>query len=311
MDNIIDFTNDQRIFRNLGGSDKKFLVQHDGENYMLKFSESHAKRSEISTSYVNSVLSEYISSHIAISAGISAHQTVLGLYNEDVVVGCKDFRSQNQENIEFGEFVRGVYDSKDVKRVIRLDQIYKTLSDRNVFSEKLQEQSIERYWDTFVIDALVGNFDRHIGNWGYLADVYTNELTLAPTYDYGSTLLPQLADEGMQQLIHNKHAMLERCMVFPSPALYILDEKVGKVGYYDLMSSGYDHNCTEAVKRIVPGISMEKINNIIDNTPMITDIRKEFYKHFINLRKRVILDRALDRCERQEYDKEAVNYYGN
>ena len=296
----------KRRYRDWGGSDRKLSVEYEGAVYMLKFAENHAKKTDMSTSYVNSVISEYISSHIAATTDLPVHETVLGYYNDDIVVACKDFRQTNERNIEFQEFVHAVYDSKDIKRVIKLSQIYETLNDKTAFDDNLKQSSIDRYWETFVVDALVGNFDRHIGNWGYIANDNTNTIRLAPLYDFGSTLLPQLSDDGMIDIVNNEFEMLRRCLVFPSPALYVKDEKVGKVGYYDMMSSNYDENCTKAVKRIVPQIKLNDVYNIIDNTPLISDTRKTFYKKIITLRKETVLDRAYDCCTTQKYDTDAL-----
>ncbi len=316
MKEIIDFSKCQRYIRPFGGTDRKFGVIYNGEGYMLKFSENHAKKTDISTSHVNNVISEYISSHIAATTGLPVHETVLGVYkkgsgsdseetdNKELVVGCKDFREPNEENIEFRELVRAVYESKAVKRVISLDQIYHTLEDTDIFSDELKEQSICRYWDTFVIDALVGNFDRHVGDWGYLSNGY--ELKLAPIYDFGCTLLSQISDEGISSIINDEFEMKKRCFVFPSPALYISSDKVGKVGYYDMLASGFDYNCSAAVKRIVPLIDMTKIDELIDETPCITELKNEFLHKYIHMRKELILDRAFEHCIANSYDKDAI-----
>ena len=311
MDRIIDFSNCKRAHATFGGSDRKFGVVYDGETYMLKFSEHHAKKHDVSTSYVNNAISEYISSHIAQSVGLPAHETVLGTYNEEIVVGCKDFRSSpSVSNVEFAEYVRAKYESSEVGRLVRLDQIYSTLTDpANDIPPELQKATIERYWDTFVIDAFVGNFDRHIGNWGYLSE--NNKLRLAPIYDFGSTLFPQLSDVGAQEYLGSEFEMLKRCLVFPSPALVITEKKVGKVGYYDMLASGYDLNCTEAVLRIAPKIDMKKVDAIIENTPFITDIRKKFYKAILQLRQETILTRAYVRCFYHDYDLDALSRLNN
>lgn len=304
MDKTYDFSNDRRAHITFGGSDRKFGVIHNGQVYMLKFSENHAKKSDISTSYPNHVISEYISSHIAASTGLPVHETVLGTYNEELVVGCKDFRENGESNIEFSEYIRAKYESKDNVKPIKLYQIYDTLkAPESDIPLELQNKSIERYWDTFVVDSLVGNFDRHIGNWGYL--VKNNELKLSPIYDFGSTLLPRLSDEGIMKFHNDQMRLYERTLVFPSPALAITEQKVGKIGYYDMLSSNFDKNCTEAVLRIVPKVDIDKIKNIIDETPYITDVRKEFYKDYLQTRKELILDRAYLRCFYKEFDKNA------
>lgn len=307
MDKIIDFSNCRRAHAAFGGTDRKFGVIYNGSIYMLKFSEHHAKQHDISTSYVNNVVSEYISSHIAQSTGLPVHETVIGTYNDEIVVGCKDFRENSHvSNIEFSEYVRAKYDSKDVKRIVLLDQIYGSVRDpQNDIPPDLQEETIERYWDTFVIDALVGNFDRHIGNWGYLVE--DNELRLAPIYDFGSTLFPQMSDKGALDYMSSEFEMMRRSLVFPSPVLAITKEKVGKVGYYDMMASNYDSNCTAAVLRIVPRINMERVEIIIDETPFITDVRKDFYKKILNMRKALVLDRAYLRCLDRDFDQDTAS----
>ena len=202
MSQVIDFTDCKRLFRVLGGTDRKFEVEYDGKPYILKFSDKHAKRTDMSTSYVNNIISEYICSHISASTGLPTHETVLGMYGDRPVVGCLDFRMPNEQNLEFNELVRACCEPEDIKRVIRLDQIYKTLEDTECLSEDVKTASIERYWDTFVVDALVGNFDRHTGNWGYI--LKDNQLSLAPIYDFGSSLLPQLSDEGITEIENNE-----------------------------------------------------------------------------------------------------------
>lgn len=304
MSQIVDFTNCKRLFRVLGGTDKKFEVEYNGRPYIIKFSDKHAKHTDMSTSYINNTISEYICSHISASMGIPTHETVMGMYGDRPVVGCLDFRGQNEENLEFNELVRACYEPGEIKRVVLLEQIYNTLDNTEGLTEDLQKASIERYWDTFVVDALVGNFDRHTGNWGYI--LRDNMLSLSPVYDFGSSLLPQLSDDGINEIINNDFKMYERCLIFPSAALFITSNKSGKVGYYDMMSSNFDPECTSAVKRMAPRINMEAIEKIIDETPLITDIRKDFYKKYINLRKQLIVDRAYSCCVTKEFDKAAL-----
>lgn len=303
----IDFTNCKPVLRSFGGSDRKFGVIYNDEIYMLKFSEEHAKRTDVSTSYVNKPISEYISCHISQSLGIETQDTLLGTYKDEVVVACKDFRtSPNTSNIEFGEVLRTKYNSSDIGRFVFLEQLYESITESEIhFSPEFQEAFIKRFWDMFVVDALVGNFDRHIGNFGFLQS--GDDIRLAPIYDIGSSLLPQIADAGIKKLLGNQKELFRRCLVFPSPPMVVTKEKVGKVGYYDMLASNYDNNCTEALLRIWPKINMAEITNIIENTPFITDLRKEFYIKYVSLRKELILDRAYEHCVSKQYDQESLN----
>ena len=53
----------------------------------------------------------------------------------------------------------------------------------------------------FIVDALIGNWDRHNGNWGFLYNSRTDEMTLAPVFDCGSSLFPQADDDIMQAVL--------------------------------------------------------------------------------------------------------------
>lgn len=305
MDKTVDFSNCKRVHTAYGGTDRKFGVTYNNETYMLKFSENHAKKEDISTCFVNNAVSEYLSSHIAQSAGLPVHETVLGTYRDELVVGCKDFRGNTPSvSIEFSEYVRARSYSSELNRIIKLDQIYETISDpQNDIPIKLQRALIRRYWDTFVIDALVGNFDRHSGNWGFISK--NNTIDLSPAYDFGSTLFPNLSDDGMAEILNSPYELLTRTLVFPSASLSVADDKIRKVSYYEMMASGHDPNCTQAVLRMVPKIDMLTINQIVDDTPFITDIRKSFYKAILKLRFELILNRAYIRCYLQDFDEEA------
>lgn len=39
------------------------------------------------------------------------------------------------------------------------------------------------FWQMFIVDSFVGNFDRHNGNWGFLINKGTNKVEIAPIFD--------------------------------------------------------------------------------------------------------------------------------
>lgn len=312
MDRFIDFSNSKVALRPFGGSDRKFRIKYGEKYYMLKFTEEHVKKSEVSTSHENNAISEYISSRIAKSIGLDVHSTTLGEYQKDsnsereICVACEDFRSLEEENIEFYEFGIAIYGPSEFKKIARLDQIYKIYNDSHVFPEYLKRDGIARFWDTFVVDALVGNFDRHTGNWGVVSNIKTLEIKLAPIYDFGSTLFPIISDEGILDISSKPKELVDRCFLFPSATMYLTSEKKGKPGYYDMLASNYNSDCTKALLRIFPRIDMGKIYDIIDNTPVISDTRRVFYKKMLTLRYELILHNAYKRCVNQNYDKNAL-----
>ena len=131
------------------------------------------------------------------------------------------------------------------------------------------------YWDMFVTDAFLGNFDRHNGNWGLLLDDVNKTSEIAPIYVCGSCLYPALSDEEMKKIINDSKEIEARIYVFPNSILKINDKKIN---YFNYISSLENKDCNEALKRIGRRIGLDKINKIIDGIEGISDIRKEFYK---------------------------------
>lgn len=108
-----------------------------------------------------------------------------------------------------------------------------------------------------------------------------NSVSMSPIFDCGSCLFPQLSDKDMEDFLGNKVEIEKRTYIFPNSALKIDDKKIN---YYDYISSLKNKECNEALLRIFPKIDINKINNVIDNTPLISNIRKEFYKEILQYR---------------------------
>mgnify|MGYP000725991490 CR=1 FL=1 len=60
----------------------------------------------------------------------------------------------------------------------------------------------------YLIDAWIGNFDRHGSNWGFLKK--NNRYRMAPVYDNGSSLFPRLnTDEKLLKIMESKFTVKE------------------------------------------------------------------------------------------------------
>lgn len=91
MEKLIDFTDCPDGLRDYSGSDHKKSILYNGEHYMLKFPEYRVKENDLQSSHANNVFSEYIGSHVMQSLGISTHETMIGTYDGEPVVACRDF----------------------------------------------------------------------------------------------------------------------------------------------------------------------------------------------------------------------------
>ncbi len=293
------------------GSDRKEgLINPDGHRYLVKYAESHTRINDLDTSYVNNVLSEYMASHILGIAGFEVHETFIGTRCQNLLVACKNFTSSHQYLIEFGQYMRKHYDSGDIGRVPDIQQIDYVLHNDPVLHDYADE-FWDSYWERFIGDALVGNFDRHMGNWGYITDTQSQTIYAAPVYDNGSTLFPALSEKAMQEdvLLFPKE-ILKRTLLFPKAALTVNGQKVS---YLDMLSSGYVPSLDQAVQKVVPMIldQMPCITEFIDAQEFLSDVRKTFYKTMLGARVEYILKPAYECAISGNHNQDAFNRLNN
>lgn len=289
---MIDFTNLPRKNKTYAGANgSKLSVIYNGEQYMLKFPAIASKNKELS--YSNGCISEYLGCHIFNSIGITAQETLLGTFKkngkEKIVVACKDFTSAGVVLQDFASLKNTIIDSEYNGYGTELEDILQALEEQTAVEPRFLK---ERFWDMFIVDALIGNWDRHNGNWGFLYDVTTDEMKLAPVYDCGSCLYPQ-ADENIMRATLNDPQ--ERDLRIFSIPLSGIKQNNQKIKYFDFISSLQNEDCNQALKRIVPKIDMGEINAIVDETPYISELQKKFYKTMLAERKERILDFSLKR----------------
>jgi hypothetical protein len=283
------------------GSDQKRGIIYNGNRYMLKLSDklSTFHRNSLNSSYSNSVYSEYVCCHILNELGFEAQETLIGVIvqktksgeiKEVPVVACKNFIPDGYELVEFKKIESALLIDHKPPKIPALDDIYEILMSDNVyFTKEKGAEFLKRYWDVFVLDALLGNFDRHADNWGYLINRQTKEIELSPIYDCGSCLYPQLADDQLERIMNSPEEIDNRIFKFPTACLSVDDKKVS---YYEYMCGGGNADLEAAILRIVPKIDMKIIAHVIDSVDEITSVRKTFYKFMLQERYDKILKPA-------------------
>lgn len=96
----------------------------------------------------------------------------------------------------------------------------------------------------------------------------------------------------MGNILENETEINNR--VYNRPMSTIM-ENDKKINYYNFISSVKNDDCNKALIRIVPKIDMKAIENEIDNMPIISSIRKIFYKELLNRRYEVILKQSYNK----------------
>ena len=293
---MIDFTNCEiNKFRYYGGKNGgKICIKYNEEEYMLKFPNVNEGISE--HGYSNSCISEYIACNIIKTLGLKVQETLLGKYKsnnvEKIVVACKDFTGYGKVFKQFAELKNSQIETSKNGYGTELEEIIETIENQTIYDSK---ELKEFFWNMFIADSLVGNFDRHNGNWGFLIDEKLKKIEIAPIYDCASCLYPQLTDERIQEILNDEKEIDARVFTFPTSAIKENDKKIN---YFDYISSLKNEDCNQALLRITPLIDLEKINQIIENTPSISEVRKEFYKKIIKERYTKILKNSYDKLEK-------------
>jgi hypothetical protein len=289
----IDFTNAKidklRMYGGANGS--KIGIIHRDERYMLKFPPRPARNPEMS--YTNSCISEYVACNIFQTLGIDTQQTLLGRYGDKTVVACKDFETGGFVLKEFAQLKNTIIDSLHNGYGTELDDVLETIRKQQIISPAELESA---FWDMFVADALLGNFDRHNGNWGFLINEASGTVKIAPVFDCGSCLYPQISENAMKNIIGSREETEKRIFVFPNSAL---KQDGKKINYFQFLSTAENAECAKALKRVGDKTDLTKINAVIENTPYISDVHKHFLRTMIKERKERIIDRALERIQKR------------
>lgn len=284
---MLDFTNCKiNNYKFYGGKNGgKICIIYNDEDYMLKFPVINEGIKEYG--YSNSCISEYIACNVIKTLELNVQDTILGTFNlngiDKIVVACKDFTSSGNILKQFAELKNSQIETSKNGYGTELTEVIETIENQLIYDDK---ELKEFFWNMFIADSFVGNFDRHNGNWGFLINESLKKIEIAPIYDCASCLYPQLTDDKIEQIINDDDELKARIFVFPTSALKMNDKKIN---YFEFISSLTNNDCNKALLKIFPKIDIEKINKIIDETPFISEIRKKFYKKILKMRYEKIL----------------------
>jgi hypothetical protein len=293
---MIDFNKGEERLKKFSGSEKKTTILYNNELYMLKFPD-HVKNKKNMLSYMNNQYSEHIGCGIFRVCGFITQETALGTYTdkngkEKIVVGCKDFTQNGAILHEFSKLGNQIVEI-DSKFETTIENVRLIIEKCNLIQNKAN--ILNGFWDMFVIDTLLGNSDRHFDNWGILEQ--NGEIKFAPIYDCGSSLGALLDDSKMGELLTDTMQPEFKNKEYNVTSCYFMDGK--RIFYHEIFKNP-PNDLIEAIKRTVPKIQIDKINDIIDSVEQISGIRKEYLKKSISMRYEQILLPALKRVLRHE-----------
>ena len=273
-----------------GHAGNKLGVFINGENWFLKFPQSTRNLlRKVDISYSTSSLSEYIGSHVYEIIGIPVHETLLGVKDNKVVVACRDFRI-NSIDFRFEDFnsIKNVYvqgleeklsSTISNMHMISLEEIMIIMDNNPLF---LKDKSLKkRFWDMFIVDALIGNNDRNNGNWGVIVNNKTGDTVVSPVFDNGASFNTKSSDEQISKILSDYNCFEDSVY---KTRLCIFSLNGRQINPFEYMEKLENEDCNEALVKLVPNINLDKIKKFIYDIPndfngvfIISDVRKEFY----------------------------------
>lgn len=290
---IIDFTEivkNNPSFRAYGGVNGiKKGVLFKGNPYMLKIEHNGKK---------NSILSEYISSKVYSMLDIPTQEVILGkIYDnerEKLCVACKDFKEKDEYLYEFLNIKNSVLTENSSNGFsTELIEILEAI-DRQNFCPS--DEVRKRFWTMFIVDAYLGNFNRHNGNWGFLVNEKTGTKQLAPIFDCASCLYPEFMDEQLQDFLNTLNELEKGIYTFPKS---VIKQNGKKINYHEFLQTTLNNDCLKTVKKVIPKIEKksDEIKDFINGIEVLTSVRKQFYIQILKMRREKILQPALKRAD--------------
>lgn len=252
-----------------GHAGNKLGVIINNENWFLKFPQSTRNLTrKVEISYTTSPISEYIGSHVYEIIGIPVHKTILGIKDKKIVVACKDFRKKpstyffDDFNSIKNDYVEGLDEklesiSSSSSHGVSLEEVM-IIMDNNPLFLKMPMLK-KRFWDMFIIDALIGNNDRNNGNWGVLVNNENNETTIAPVFDNGASFNTKSSDDEIEAILNDNTRFVESAY---KSRTCIFEENTKQISQFKYIESLKNKECNEALIRIVPKINLNKIYEI-------------------------------------------------
>ena len=277
---MIDFTNAMEEFNNYKGSEKKKTLIYNNKKYLVKFPDPIREKNK-NISYINNAFSEYVGSNIFKICGFETQNTILGKYKykekEKIVCACEDFTDDEHILYEFENLALSTNPDKKIET--ELSDIMEVIEENKMINTI---ETKEKFWEMFVIDSLIGNTDRHNGNWGFLLNKKTGKVSFSPIYDCGSCLNPMLEDEELKKM--NETELKNLAINCYS----CIKENGKKINYMSYIKQRKNSECNNAIKRIFSNIDINKIIEFIDKIETLSKVRKEFYKNIIDCRYEII-----------------------
>lgn len=215
---ILTITSDQFADVEQLGSKEKFWFWHDGQKWLFK--EARLIESPQGTEPTGEDWAEKIAAEIARVLAIPAATVELAEFEGRRGSASLNFTTTAQQLMHGNEVMAGYLDNYDPE--VRFKQTSHTVENiiaaiRKMFPKANEHRIVLRQLASYmVLDALIGNTDRHHENWGLLWQVLVEidevsesarlqkQYDVAPSFDHASSLGRELLDARRAEILVGK-----------------------------------------------------------------------------------------------------------
>lgn len=223
---LLDYSKCQRVDIPLGGAMDKFVIVNNYDNDSLCIVKPQNGESL-------AVISEYLASKLANALEIPCQKVDLGYHTNKLCCVIKFLTDIGEELHPYFEINDSSY-SEIEENIANIPYTLNNIIDVITHYKDLNisvDERLKAFQRMCYFDTLIGNFDRHWGNWGFIG--FPKNYRICPLYDNGSTLFPSRNKVGVENIITDKDEMNKRVYTFPKSA--IRDESGDKTNYLDLV----------------------------------------------------------------------------
>ena len=274
-----------------------------------------SSRKDQQAEYYYNCISEYLGSEIFNLCGIETQKTYLGNFTchdgvKRLCVACEDFTTDEKYlDLDTGKtsvlLISMAMYKHDFKRQGTNDDTLVGREDGDAYLDELDyiwlnskylkdkyEKIKKEYYNRFVVDALIGNPDRHNGNRGFLVPASGDEkikeiFKISPVYDCGASFLSQANSNRLVEVLNSKELLQTRFNDFPKTQVSPrLQNGLTGIKFGSYFNSLENEELNKAIIEMTPKIKevLPDIYDLIDDmvySEVISKSRGNFYKTFI------------------------------
>jgi hypothetical protein len=231
------------------------------------------------TGYTGDYWAEKLAYELGKLIGIETAKTEIGTYNGRIGSFSYNILSGDDEYLLEGYSIIG-----DVLNFSTSSDIYSNIG-RNYSVELLENILADNFClfiETLVFDCLIGNTDRHHGNWAFITDRRGVWLKASPLYDNGSSLC-YLERLDRIELMQKDKRMLEAA-IYTKPKSQIGLGDIRPVNHFDIFSYICSKYC-EDIRNIIVELEQKMTDKSISGllNRFDDDIINAEMKRFIGL----------------------------